>query len=106
MPRRRLPEFASPTTEELRQRWVEAGPDGLDAVTSRRLIAEVVRLRALIVELDAYAAVVQKVWFQENRSKLVALEKMRVLFSDERGRLGGMSHNPPLAPPDAHRRYP
>ncbi|WP_150126467.1 hypothetical protein [Burkholderia cenocepacia] len=101
-----MPDFASPTTEELREQWVDAGRGGLDLGTSRRLIAEVVRLRALIAELDAYAAVVQRVWFQENRSKLVALEKMRVLFSDERGRIGGLSHAPPPSPPDAHRRYP
>jgi hypothetical protein len=106
MSRRRLPEFASPTTEELRAQWSQAGTDGLDTVTTRRLIAEVVRLRALVAELDSYAAVVQRVWFQESRSKLVALEKMRILFSDEQGRFGGLSHAPMPAPPDAHRRYP
>ncbi|MBK3780009.1 hypothetical protein G3A43_07050 [Paraburkholderia aspalathi] len=66
-----------------------------------RLISEIVRLRELVAELDAYWGPVQRVWSAETRSKLVALEKMRILFSDERSRMNGMTSEPPPAPPDA-----
>ena len=66
-----------------------------------RLVAEIVRLRELTAELDAYCGVVQRVWAGETSSKLVALEKMRILFSDERSRMGGLTAEPPPAPPDA-----
>lgn len=97
MPRTKLPDFSSPSTRELRAMWRTAGEQ------TRRLISEVVRLRELVTELDAYGGVVQKVWSEDCRGKLVALEKMRILFSDERSRMGTLTAEPPPAPPDAEK---
>lgn len=41
----------------------------------RRLVAEVVRLRDLLAELDAYCGVVQRVWSEDARSKLSRWKK-------------------------------
>ena len=100
MAKDRLPDFVSPSTKELRALWLACGGAG-NKDTIRRLVSEIVRLRALVAELDAYCGVVQRVWSDETSSKLVALEKMRILFSDERSRMGGLSGESPPAPPDA-----
>lgn len=67
----------------------------------RRLVAEVVRLRELLAELDAYCGVVQRVWSEDARSKFVAVKKMCILFSDECRRTGVLTAEPLPAPSDA-----
>jgi bacterioferritin-associated ferredoxin len=104
MPRKRLPDFCSPSTDELRALWRACG-GGSQCGQFRRVIAEVIRLRELVEELDAYCIAVQRVWSAETHSTLVGLERMRILFSDERSRLSGL-RAPPTPPPDADQRTP
>lgn len=105
MRRSQLPDFVSPSTRELRALWRACGgANGQD--TMRRLVAEVVRLRELVGDLDAYCGVVQRAWTEETRSKLVALEKMRILLSDERSRMGGLTSEHPPAPAGSAGREP
>jgi hypothetical protein len=75
-------------------------------MTVRRLITEVVRMRQLVVEMDGLCGAVQRAWRDETRSNLIALERLRVLFNDERSRHGGLSSESPPAPADAMKRYP
>ncbi|SAL18596.1 hypothetical protein AWB64_01267 [Caballeronia sordidicola] len=105
MANRRLPDSPSPTLKELRRLWTEYGSGTAHDQASRNLILEIVRLRRLMYELDSLCGSVQYAWKEETRSHLIALEKMRVLFNDERSRQGGHSSEPPPAPPDSWRRY-
>jgi len=83
MPRRALPDFASPTTERLRELYRSTDDD-----LTRRAVLEVIRLRALVAEADYYREVIHKCWNAEGLGRLVALENFRVLMLDERSRMG------------------
>ena len=91
-PRKPLPDFSSPSTRELKATWKKycAGPDK----DVERLLFEVVRLRELVRELDEYFGVVQKVWGEFGGGHLVAIYKMRLLFTGERSRMGVPSNAP------------
>lgn len=106
MANRRLPDSPTPTLDELRALWAAHRSGSSQDETVRRLILEIVRLRRLMYELDALCGAVRSAWKEETRSQLIALEKMRVLFNDERSRPGGHSSESPPAPPDSWRRYP
>jgi hypothetical protein len=57
---RRLTSFASPTIDELRSLWrMHASGQPADE-DMRRVIFEVIRLRALVRELDGYCGAVQR----------------------------------------------
>ena len=83
MSRRTLPDFASPTTERLRELYRATDDDLV-----RRAVLEVIRLRALVAEADYYREVIHKCWNAEGLGRLVALENFRVLMLDERSRMG------------------
>ena len=96
----------SVTLAELRQLWRQCGCGAEYDSTVRRLIVDVLRMRKLIVEMDGLCGAVQRAWRDETRSNLVALERLRILFNDERSRHGVLSSESPPAPPDAMNRYP
>lgn len=107
MPRSKLPDFSAPTTAELRALWkrykrADEEPDR----TMRRLMMEVVHMREVVLELHSNFGIVQKQWYEETRSKLVAMEEMRKLFISERSRFGSTSSIPPPAPEGAEARLP
>jgi hypothetical protein len=83
--RKKLPDFSSPTTEQLRSIYATADAD------VRNVVLEVIRLRKLIEAIDDYRETVQKAWSEEDLGKLVALEKLRILMQDERSRMGFIS---------------
>ena len=83
MPRHQLPDFASPSTENLRELYRTSDDD-----LTRRTVLEVIRLRALVAEADYYREVIHKCWNAEGLGRLVALENFRVLMLDERSRMG------------------
>lgn len=83
MPRHHLPDFASPSTEKLRELY-RASDDDL----MRRTVLEVIRLRDLIIEIDRYRETVEKCWREEGLGQLVALYQFRRLMQDERSRMG------------------
>jgi hypothetical protein len=83
MPRHHLPDFASPSTENLRELY-----RGSDDDLTRRTVLEVIRLRVLVAEADYYREVIHKCWNAEGLGRLVALENFRVLMLDERSRMG------------------
>lgn len=106
MTRRVLPPMPSPSLVELRRLWRQHGSGTEYDEAIRRLITDVVRMRKLIVEMDGLCGAVQTAWRDETRSTLVALERLRILFNDERSRQGGLSSEPPSAAADAMKRYP
>lgn len=106
MTRRILPPMPSPSLTELRSLWRQHGSGSEYDETIRRLITDVVRMRKLVVEMDGLCGAVQRAWRDETRSNLVALERLRILFNDERSRQGGLSAESPPAPADAMQRYP
>ena len=106
MTRPTLPQMPSLTLAELRRLWRQHGSGSEYDMTVRRLITEVVRMRQLVVEMDGLCGAVQRAWRDETRSNLVALERLRILFNDERSRHGGLSSESPPAPADAMKRYP
>ena len=96
MPRKPLPDFSSPSTRELKaaRKKYCTGPDK----DVERLLFEVVRLRQLVRELDEDFGIVQKVWGEMGNEHLVAMYNMRLLFTNERSRMGVPS-NAPMPPP-------
>jgi hypothetical protein len=86
-----LPDFASPTTERLRELYRRYDDDLL-----RRTVLEVIRLRDLVAEIDDYRETIHKCWQEQMNSRLVALENLRVLMQTERSRMGPLSS--PRAP--------
>lgn len=100
MRRPALPDYRTLPTEQLRALWRRVSDEEV-----RLLILEVVHTRALIDEIEAYRIVIDRCWREETGSTLVALEKIRVLLSDERSRLGETSVPPP-APDNSNRRAP
>jgi hypothetical protein len=96
----------SPSLAELRSLWRQHGSGTEYDESIRRLITDVVRMRKLIVEMDGLCGAVQRAWRDETRSNLVALERLRILFNDERSRQGGLSSESPPAPAEAMKRYP
>lgn len=83
--RKKLPDFSSPTTKQLRAIYATADAD------VRNVVLEVIRLRKLIEVIDDYRETVQKAWGEEDLGKLVALEKLRIIMQDERSRMGFLS---------------
>jgi hypothetical protein len=83
MPKHNLPDFASPSTEKLRELYRRSDDD-----LTRRTVLEVIRLRGLVAEADYYREVIHKCWNAEGLGRLVALENFRVLMLDERSRMG------------------
>jgi hypothetical protein len=67
---------------------------------------EIERMRQVFKEIEAYRVVVERCWFEETRSTLVGLEKMRTMIEGERSRLGISRDEIPTAHTDAKRRYP
>ena len=100
-----LPQMPSLTLTELRRLWHQHGSGSEYDETIRRLIVDVVRMRKLVVEMDGLRGAAQRAWRDETRSNLVALERLRILFNDERSRHGGLSSESPPAPADAMKRY-
>ena len=83
MPRRTLPDFSSPTIEQLRELYRRH-----EDVLVRSTVLEVIRLRQLVVEIDGYRETVQKCWKEAGLGQLVALYQFRCLMQDERSRIG------------------
>jgi hypothetical protein len=83
--RPKLPEFPSPTTEQLRAIYARSDQD------VRNVVLEVIRLRQLIVEADAYRETVEKCWQEEGLGQLVALYQFRLLMQTERSMMGFIS---------------
>ena len=106
MARGELPEMPSPSIAELRRLWRQHRTDSEHDETIRRLVIDVLRLRELVVELDGLFGAVHRARREETRSNLVALERARVVFMQERSRNGALTSEPPRAPPDATRRFP
>jgi hypothetical protein len=89
--RPKLPDFASPTTERLRELYRRS-----DDELVRNTVLEVIRLRELIVKVDSYRETVERCWRDEGLGQLVALYKFRLLMQDERSRMGFLT--PPESP--------
>jgi len=87
MRREPLPDFATPSTRQLRELWRKYPDD--EAVRSACL--EIERMRQVFVEIEAYRVVVARCWREETRSTLVGLEKLRMLMEAERSRLGSVA---------------
>jgi hypothetical protein len=83
MPRHQLPDFASPSTENLRELYRRSDDD-----LTRRTVLEVIRLRDLVIEIDSFRESVEKAWKAEGHGQLVALYQFRRLMQDERSRMG------------------
>ena len=83
MTRHNLPDFASPSTENLRELYRKSDDDLV-----RCTVLEVIRLRDLIIEIDGYREAVEKSWKEEKLGQLVALYQFRRLMQDERSRMG------------------
>jgi hypothetical protein len=102
MPRKPLPDFTTPTTRQLRELWRKYPDDEM----VHNACLEIERLRQVFKEIEAYRVVVERCWFEETRSTLVGLEKMRTMIEGERSRLGISRDEIPRAPEDAGKRYP
>jgi hypothetical protein len=102
MRRKPLPDFATPTTRQLRELWRKYPDDA--AVHSACL--EIERMRGVFMEIEAYRVVVERCWREETRSTLVGLEKLRMLMESERSRLGISRDEIPTAHEDAGKRHP
>jgi hypothetical protein len=96
MPRKKLPDFASPATRQLRE-LCRKYPD--DTAVQHACL-EIERMRG------AYRVVVGRCWREEARSTLVGVEKMRTLIEGVRTRLGISRDEVPNAHEDAGKRYP
>jgi hypothetical protein len=86
MPRSRLPEFVSPSTRELRALWRVYGAAG-NRDTTLRLVAEIVRLRELVAELDV--ATVWSTWsvMEKTRPTLSCLRSAAAMAASMKLRL-------------------
>jgi hypothetical protein len=79
MSRKKLPEFDSPTMDELREIW-HRYPEGHEV---RRLVLEIVRARRVIKDAEELRQIVQRVWSEDVGGDQVALYKLRLLLKDE-----------------------
>jgi hypothetical protein len=93
---RALPDFASPTTERLRELYRSS-----DDELVRRTVLEVIRLRDLIVEIDKHRETVDKCWREAGLGQLVALYQFRLLMQAERSRMGFLTPPVPSVEPAA-----
>ncbi|APR37885.1 hypothetical protein [Paraburkholderia sp. SOS3] len=83
--RPKLPEFPSPTTEQLRAIYARSDQD------VRNVVLEVIRLRQLVADADACRETIDKCWKAEGLGQLVALYEFRILMQTERSRMGFIS---------------
>lgn len=90
MPKRALPDFASPTAERLRELYRRS-----DDELVRCTVLEVIRLRDLIEKIDRYREAVDQCWRDEGLGQLVALYQFRILMQTERSRMGFLSVEAP-----------
>ncbi|HEY1998786.1 hypothetical protein [Paraburkholderia sp.] len=90
--RQKLPDFASPTTDQLRELYRHS-----DDEIVRRAVLEVIRLRDLVEQIDGYRETVERCWRDEGLGQLVALYQLRIIMQTERSRMGFLS---PPKPPD------
>lgn len=81
-----LPNFASPSIEDLRSYWV-AYRGNQDV---QRLILETRRLQQAMTEVESLYTSIQAAWSDENLGHLVALYKLRLLVLEERSRHGSL----------------
>ncbi|APR40055.1 hypothetical protein BTO02_33495 [Paraburkholderia sp. SOS3] len=72
--RPKLPEFPSPTTEQLRAIYARSDQD------VRNVVLEVIRLRQLVADADACRETIDKCWKAEGLGQLVALYEFRILM--------------------------
>jgi hypothetical protein len=83
---KRLPHFAAVDLKEMRRFWKQyRGNEDIE-----RLLLEIQHNRNLIHEIEDYFQTIHKVWREEGRGQLVAMEKMRLLFVTERSRFGNL----------------
>jgi len=82
MPRANLPDFQSPSLQKLRHLYAVGNED------IKCVVLEVIRLRQLVEDADAYRELVDKCWKAQNLGQLAALYKFRRLMQDERSRMG------------------
>ena len=75
MPKRSLPDFASPTAERLRDLYRRS-----DDELVRNTVLEVIRLRELVEQIEGYREAVERCWNTEGHGQLVALYKFRILM--------------------------
>jgi hypothetical protein len=61
MTRHNLPDFASPSTEKLRELYRRSDDD-----LTRRTALEVIRLRDLVIEIGSFRESVEKAWKQRD----------------------------------------
>jgi hypothetical protein len=102
MKRKQLPDFATPSTRQLRELWRKYPDD----VAVHNACLEMERMREVFMQIEAYRVVVERCWQEETRSTLVGLEKLRMLMERERSRLGISRDEIPTAHEDAGKRHP
>lgn len=83
MRKRDLPDFASPTTELLRELYRKYDDDLV-----RRTVLEVIRLRNLNKEIEEFRESIEKNWRDAGLGQLAALYQFRILMQKERSRMG------------------
>jgi hypothetical protein len=80
--RKKLPDFPSPTTKQLRAIYATADQD------VRNVVLEVIRLRKLIEDIDDCRESIDRCWKDAGLGQLVALYQFRRMMQDERSRMG------------------
>lgn len=78
---RKLPEFRSPSTDELRALW-------LACPHARCTVLEVVHLRAVLAEVEQLRQSIERAWHAEAGGQLVALYRLRIRLKEEHERIG------------------
>jgi hypothetical protein len=90
MPRRKLPDFHSPSTRDRRALYAACHDPFI-----RATILEVIRLRSLLDQMDDYCETIMKAWSEEKLGTLVAMEHLNILRQQERSRMGNVSTRKP-----------
>jgi aromatic ring-cleaving dioxygenase len=79
MTTKRLPDFESPSRDELRSHWATYADDPF----AQRCLLEIVRLRRQMGELERLRLAALAAWTAEVGGHQVALYKMRLLLQQE-----------------------
>lgn len=100
----RFPESRPPTVSQLRDLWRQYRGNGV----VQRVILEIQHLRGFVCKVEALRRIIQRCWYEEAGSKLVALESLRAELQAEMFRAGVVTDAspprplPPFMPPSRY----
>ncbi len=100
----RFPESTPPTIYQLRDYWRQYRGNGV----VQRVILEIQHLRGFVCKVESLRAIIQRCWYEEAGTKLVALENLRTELKEEIFRAGVITDAsasrplPPFTPPSRY----